>query len=74
MQIGDLVTLSAYGKKVERTGWIEHDDIGVIIGIRRSYWNSYEVLWNKSRYNKNLLNYKHEKRLDRRDLKFVRGT
>ena len=73
MQIGDLVTLSAYGKKVERTGWIERDDIGVIIGIRRSYWNSYEVLWNKSRYGKTF-DYKHEKRLDRRDLKFVRST
>ena len=74
MQIGDLVALSAYGKTVERTGWIERDDIGVVIGIKRSYWNSYEVLWNKSRWGRYPTAWKHEKHLDRRDLKFVRIT
>ena len=71
MKIGDLVQLSAYGKKVARTGWVERDDIGIIIGIRTSFWNSHEVFWNKSRYHAGP-SWNHERRHDRRDLKFAR--
>ena len=31
MKVGDLVMLSAYGKKRKRAGWIAPDDVGLII-------------------------------------------
>ena len=69
MKPGDLVTLSAYGKKVQRTSWVLPGDIGIVKKIRTTYWNSYEIMWNKSVYTHH---YYHERHLDRRDLKFVR--
>lgn len=69
MQVGDLVTLSAYGKKVHRTGWIKEGDIGVITKIKQTYWSSFYVLWNKSKYDRH---WRHESYLDRRDLKYVK--
>ena len=69
MKVGDLVTLSAYGKKVQRTGWIQAGDIGIIVEIRQTYWSSFKVMWNKSKYDRH---WKHEMHLDRRDLKYVK--
>ena len=69
MKVGDLVTLSAYGKKVQRTGWIHAGDIGIIKNIRMTYWSMYEVMWNKSIYKST---WQHERFLDRRDLKYVK--
>jgi len=69
MKVGDLVTLSAYGKKVKRTGWIQCDDIGIVKKIRTTYWSMYEVMWNKSTYKSH---WSYERFLDRRDLKYVK--
>lgn len=71
MKVGDLVTLSAYGKKVGRTGWIQSGDIGIVKRVESSIWVTYEIMWNKSKYP----GYSYsgfEKTLDRRDLKFVK--
>jgi len=57
MKIGDLVRLSAYGKKRKRAGWIDFEDVGLIVRIVE-YGNSYyppeyEVKWMKSVYGPN---------------------
>tara|TARA_B100000287_G_C20355513_1_gene671621 strand:- start:126 stop:335 length:210 start_codon:yes stop_codon:yes gene_type:complete len=69
MKVGDLVTLSAYGKKVLRTGWIQNDDVGIIVRIKQTYWSSFDVMWTKSRFDRH---WRHERYLDRRDLKYVK--
>ena len=69
MKIGDLVTLSAYGRKVKRTGWIKDGDIGIIKALTHRPWDEYEVLWTKSQYK---YRYQHQRTLDRRDLKYVK--
>jgi len=43
MKVGDLVTLSAYGEKVKRTGWVRIGDIGIIKS--EGSYDSYTVLW-----------------------------
>ena len=78
MQIGDLVTLSAYGKKIKRTGWIKADDIGVIKKV--GPWDSYRVLWctsdhryTQSRDYPTRSNYYYwQVSLNRNDLKYVK--
>jgi hypothetical protein len=69
MKVGDLVTLSAYGKKIKRTQWVLPGDIGVVKKVKHTHWSMYEIMWNKSTYTK--LWY-HDKSFDRRDLKFVK--
>jgi len=71
MKVGDLVTLSAYGEKVRRTGWVTYGDIGIVKKVRNSIWLSYEVMWNRSRYPGYNI-HGHELALDRKDLKFVK--
>ena len=46
MKVGDLVTLSAYGKKVKRTGWIKDGDIGIIQELRTHHpgWTEFRVM------------------------------
>ena len=34
MKVGDLVTLSAYGKKVKRAGWVRDGDAGPGVRVR----------------------------------------
>ena len=46
MKVGDLVTLSAYGKKIKRTGWVRDGDIGIIKS--KHPYDSYRILWCKS--------------------------
>lgn len=49
MKVGDLVTLSAYGKKVKRTGWVKEGDIGIIIKHdMKCGWADYKIMWNQS--------------------------
>ena len=49
MKVGDLVTLSAYGKKVKRTGWVKEGDIGIITKCKTiSGWYNYTIMWNQS--------------------------
>jgi len=69
VKVGDLVTLSAYGKNLKRTGWVQYGDIGIISKVSNSTWMSYEVMWNRSRWN---YFYCHERSFDRKDLKFVK--
>ena len=78
MQVGDLVTLSSYGKKIKRTGWIRDGDVGIIKKV--GAYNIYRILWCKSIYkhsqNRDYVtrgNYwDWEKGLDRRDLKYAK--
>jgi len=81
MKVGDLVTLSSYGKKINRTGWIKDGDIGIVKSIRgANFCGTYKVLWCKSTYNHSQKRdyatrsnyYYWEMSLDRRDLKFVK--
>ena len=74
MKVGDLVTLSAYGKKIKRTGWIQAGDIGVVKRVKKTtYWSEYEIMWNRSLWHQRLgLDLSHCHFLDRKDLKFVK--
>tara|TARA_B100000519_G_scaffold153099_1_gene134170 strand:+ start:339 stop:587 length:249 start_codon:yes stop_codon:yes gene_type:complete len=78
MKVGDLVTLSSYGRSVSRTGWIKKDDIGIVTKIHKVFRNTYyEVSWVKSHFGWNgqyggFLNWGHVRNLSRRDLKKVR--
>jgi|MDSZ01.2.fsa_nt_gb hypothetical protein len=72
MKVGDLVTLSASGKKVQRAAWVHHDDFGIVIRVTNpTFWKLYEVKWNKSVYTPS---WRHDRRLDRRDLKHLRHS
>ncbi len=80
MKVGDLVTLSAYGKKVKRSGWIEDNDIGIIIKLVP--WGhsflEYRVKWRKSDYkNKSKASsitesYYWSEDFPRKDLRYVK--
>ena len=70
MKVGDLVTLSAYGKKVKRTGWVQPDDFGIIKGIRGTHWTCYDIHWSRSCYSRRV--WEWEEFFDRRDIKFVK--
>ena len=78
MQVGDLVTLSSYGKRLKRTGWIKDGDVGIIKTV--GPWSSYRVLWCKSTYRHTQSRdyptrgsyYDWEKSLNPRDLKFAK--
>ena len=51
MKIGDLVRLSAYGKKRKRSDWIDPEDVGIVIKVRS--WPDhcdYIVKWTRSDY------------------------
>ena len=83
MKVGDLVTLSAYGKKVKRTGWVKEDDIGIIIKHdTKCGWADYKIMWNQSvwttwgysskrDYTTRGSFYEWQTSFDRRDLKHV---
>ncbi len=78
MKVGDLVTLSAYGKRVKRTGWIKTGDVGIIKGT--TGFGFYRVMWCNSVYGTAAKrDYKTSgscwdwtRNLDRRDLKFAK--
>jgi len=69
MKVGDLVTLSQYGKNVQRTGWVQPGDVGIVKKVRSSIWLTYEIMWNRSRWQER---YYYQRNFDRRDLKFVK--
>lgn len=84
MKIGDLVTLSAYGRKVNRTGWIKESDLGIVTRINDSHgYISYKVKWLTSVKRAYHKQYDYPTRgdswdwqettLDRRDLRFVKS-
>jgi len=77
MKIGDLVKLSAYGKRRKRAGWIEKDDIGLIVKLIKykggTGWpDDYEVRWVKSDWANTPRRWTHERHNTRRDLAYVR--
>ena len=80
MKVGDLVTLSAYGKNVKRTGWVKEGDIGIVVKNElRAGWHNYKVMWNQSvltrgsimQYGTRGAAWDWEDYFDRRDLKHV---
>ena len=77
MKVGDLVELSAYGKKRKRAGWIQHDDVGLVVRVvkydRGHYPDDYEVRWMKSTFTRDY-QWMHEKKNTRKDLKFVKPS
>ena len=78
MQVGDLVTLSSYGKKIKRTGWVRDNDVGIIKKV--GPWDTYRILWCKSLYKHSQQRdyrtrgnyYDWQPAFDRRDLKFAK--
>jgi len=77
MKIGDLVRLSAYGKKRRRTEWIDRDDVGIIIRLK-SYPNGnwpddFIVQWSRSPWAQSGRHYwHHEQTNSRRDLVYAK--
>tara|TARA_Y100001937_G_scaffold67254_1_gene92008 strand:+ start:17667 stop:17921 length:255 start_codon:yes stop_codon:yes gene_type:complete len=81
VKVGDLVTLSSYGKKIKRTGWIRDGDVGIIKEVRGAYFcGTYKILWCKSVFNHSQKReyatrgnyYYWESYFDRRDLKYAK--
>lgn len=81
MKVGDLVTLSAYGKKVKRAGWVRDGDVGVIKEIRGApLWASYRIFWSSSTINGRAKRdyatrgayWDWSLQFDRRDIKFLK--
>ena len=81
MRPGDLVTLSAYGKKIKRTGWVRDGDVGIIKECRGAYdFGSYKIHWCgssmkygiKRDYITRGSHWDWSPIFDRRDLKFVK--
>ncbi len=79
MKVGDLVTLSAYGERIQRTGWVRIGDVGVIKSEHP--YDSYKILWCNSisghaqlrDYNTRGGYWKWGTLFERRDLKFARA-
>ena len=75
MKIGDLVRLSAYGKKRKRAEWIDRDDVGIIVR-RKSYPNGswpddFIVHWSRSPWKVHGY-WHHEQTNSRRDLVYAK--
>ena len=79
MKIGDLVALSAYGKRVKRAAWIEHNDVGIIkrvlpykkaVGVDGC---EYEVHWCNSLWSRDgYYAWDHNRLNQRSDLKYAK--
>ena len=49
MKVGDLVVLSTYGNRVQRTGWVDKGDVGIVKEIKLSgSWTGYAIHWMRS--------------------------
>jgi hypothetical protein len=76
VKVGDLVMLSSYGRDLSRTGWIRPNDIGIVMKVHNHFQTEYfEVQWAKSHFGwkrSGWINWGHEKKLYRKDLKKVR--
>jgi hypothetical protein len=80
VKAGDLVTLSSYGKRVKRTGWVKEGDVGIIKKVRGVMCGeTYIILWAQS-IRRPAVSHSYPTRggiwdwshlFDRRDLKFV---
>ncbi len=76
MKIGDLVMLSAYGRKRKRAEWIARDDVGLVIRVIEyhapQYPPDYEVKWTKSNYSNRSRRWHHERHNTRADLRYAK--
>ena len=81
MKVGDLVSLSTYGKDRKRADWIDRDDVGVVIKVKtydQPYHDEYIVKWCKSDFEtmRATANYSErwrwEKQNHRKDLKYIK--
>lgn len=78
MNVGDLVTLSAYGKKIKRAGWVRDGDVGIIKS--KGGYEQYKILWCNSNmkygikrdYSTRGAHWDWCNSFDRRDLKFAK--
>jgi len=77
MKVGDLVRLSAYGKKRVRAEWIDHDDVGIITKVvvyncGRGPWpDDYMVHWAQSEWSRTK-SWGLERSNTRKDLMYVK--
>jgi len=64
MKVGDLVKLSARGKKLQRNNWVaKQDPIGIVIEVNT--WYSIHVQWIDDAVRQRVAYYRH-------DLKFAK--
>lgn len=83
MKVGDLVTLSTYGNRVKRTGWVHKEDLGLVKSIESGAgWTTYKIHWMRSSYvqarrgytsgNTRGCSWEWENWFGRKDLKFAK--
>ena len=84
MKVGDLVTLSTYGNRVKRTGWVNKGDLGLVKSVdNNGGWITYGVHWMRSSYvqarrgntsgNTRGCSWEWENWFGRKDLKFAKN-
>ena len=75
MKVGDLVELSAYGRRRKRAEWIAAGDVGLIVKLIEysspHYPTEYKVRWMKSTYTTRY-SYIYLRQNTRADLKYVK--
>jgi len=75
MKIGDLVRLSAYGRKRRRAEWIGRDDLGLITKVvtyNNNEWpEDYMVHWTQSEWSR-ARSWDYERSNTRKDLMYVK--
>ena len=74
MKVGDLVGLSAYGKRIRRSEWVDPGDIGIITKkVPATNWipETFFVRWMKSS-NSSRLRWHEERYNLRRDLVYAK--
>jgi len=75
MKCGDLVKLSAYGRKRKRAEWIDHDDIGLITRVveySQPWADDYIVQWMRSSWTHPRRSWSYERSNTRKDLMYVK--
>ena len=73
MKVGDLVRLSAYGKKRVRGEWIHRDDFGIIVRVKQmGFGAEYRIKWTKSNWNSVRSRWAFERDSTRRDLAYLK--
>tara|TARA_B100000963_G_scaffold360721_1_gene392726 strand:- start:125 stop:349 length:225 start_codon:yes stop_codon:yes gene_type:complete len=73
VKVGDLVTLSAHGKKLKRTSWVEPGDVGILKSVKGPGWVQYHVHWVKSDWERRRwTHFSCSHWFDRKDLKIAR--
>ena len=72
MKVGDLVELSAYGKRRKRAEWVVPDDVGLVVKLIEyaTYPTEYKVKWVKSTYARTAWHYMRQNA--RADLKYAK--